>query len=109
LFYSIFLVDYIQKQLKLQKLQSSIEQQVRVRNEIQQLQRYLEPKKYHKPSKIYETKQELDLTKDRLLEIVNEMDEETIETSGNHLQKQDQTYNYSFNKFKDYRIDKDNE
>lgn len=110
--YSIFsfvnLVDYVQRQLKLQKLQTSIEQQARVRNEIQQLEQYLEPKpRRDKSSEINETKEESDLTKHRLLEIVNEIDEETVEENERHLSKHNHTYNYPFNKLKDYRENND--
>ncbi len=88
--------------MKLQKLQSSIEQQARVRNEIQQLERYIEPKKDHQRNKSYEINE----TKNRLLEIVNEIDEEIVDANE---RQQDHTYNYSFNKSKDYREENDND
>ncbi len=58
---------------------------------------------------INETKQELDLTKDKLLEILNETDEEIVEANEGHLKQQDHTYNYSFNKSKNYRRDNDSD
>jgi hypothetical protein len=100
------IADYVKKQLKLQKLQSSIDEQERIRNEIQQLEQYIEPKTYHQrdtSSKLNETKQELDLTKDRLLEIVNEIDEEIVDASERNLRQ------HSFNKSKDYREENDSD
>jgi len=105
-YFDFNIADYVQKQLKLQKLQLSIEEQTRVRNEIQQLERYIEPKIYHQQdtsSKLNETKQELDLTKDRFLEIVDEIDEEIVDASERHLRQ------HSFNKSKDNREENDSD
>ena len=87
------IVDYLHKQLKLQKLQLFIEQQRRIRDEVQQLERYIEPKKYHQQDKlsvISETKQDADLTRDRVREI-----------------QQDHTKSRSFVRSKEYRKEND--
>lgn len=100
------IVDYLQKQLKLQKLQLSIEQQRRVRDEVQQLERYIEPKKYHrqdKLSEISEIKQDADLTRDR----VREIDQKIVDTSEKLLKQQDHTKNHSFVRSKEYRKEND--
>jgi peptidoglycan hydrolase CwlO-like protein len=107
-----YLGDYVQKESKLQKLQSSIEQQARVRNEIQQLEQYIEPTIHHRrdqSSRINETKQEPDSTNDRLLEIVNEIDEEIVEADERYPRHQNHAYDYSFNKLKEYREENYNE
>ena len=99
--------DTVQKQLHLQKLQISIEQQTRVRNEIQQLERYIEPNKdRHREQSIErnEVKEELDLINTRLLESVTEVDEEDIvEANERDSTHPDEGYNYSFSKLTQYR------
>ncbi len=95
--------DYVQRQLRLQKLQSSVEQQVRIRNEIQHLD------KYHQPDRLPENKPESDRTNDRTLEIVNEIDEEIIEENERYPKQQDYTYDYSFNKLKEHGEENDDD
>ncbi len=102
-YYLIYLGDYVQRQLRLQKLQLSIEQQVRVRNEIQQLETY------HQRDQSSETKPESDSMNDRILEIVNEIDEEIVEANEGYSRQQDHAYDYSFNKLKEYPEENDDD
>ena len=99
--------------MKLQKLQSSIEQQARVRNEVQQLEQYIEPKKsdrHDQFSQINERKYDLDSTNERLLESVNEIDEEVDEVNErHHLRSHDHAHNSPWNKLKEYREEDEDE
>jgi hypothetical protein len=84
--FSLNIVDYLQKQVKLQKLRLSIEQQIRVRNEIQQLEQYVESKIYQrrdKSSEMNKINQVLDSHRDGQREI----NQKTVDASEQRLIK----------------------
>lgn len=104
MFSSLIVDDIVQKQLHLQKLQISIEQQTRVRNEIQQLGQSIEPRKELRREQSTEPKEELDLLNTRHLESVTEIDEEDIvEANERDSTHPDDGYDYSFSKLTPYR------
>ncbi|CAF0785390.1 unnamed protein product [Adineta ricciae] len=72
--------DYVQKQLKLQKLQFLIQQQTRIRNEIQQLEGYIAPKQAS-PSENNRRQPDVQRNKTQLREIVDDSDEEIVNAS----------------------------
>lgn len=105
--------DTVQKQIHVQKLRISIEQQTRVRDEMQQLERYIEPKidpplpPREQPIVRNEAKEELDLITTRFLDSVIEVDEEdSIETDS---KSSDDRNHHSFNGFKEYPEESDDE
>ncbi|CAF1382824.1 unnamed protein product [Adineta ricciae] len=72
--------DYVQKQLKLQKLQFLIQQHTRIRNEIQQLEGYIEPKRAS-PLENNRRQQDIQRNKTHFREVVDDSDEEIINAS----------------------------